>query len=188
MKSYIFWNITPVAICFQLVSCVHYFSTPKIEMTCSYETSAGFQGLHGVISQMTELFHIIYASSSLRRIWSFFKIEIHFFFHSHKSCRADQYESIYHQVGTVPTNRSCEIASQSMPVDRSVYCFVSRASTAHSCASSRSVTRSGSTCMYERKLTLTSHNKREIRIICFMQHASLLTPCTFCLELCRMQW
>jgi hypothetical protein len=35
------------------------------------------------------------------------------FFNYHKSCRADQYESNDHKLGTIPTNRSCDIATGS---------------------------------------------------------------------------
>jgi hypothetical protein len=60
MKAYIFWNITPcsplkvnrpfggtsrdlLVICLMLVFCLAYFSTLRMEMTCSSETSIDFQ-------------------------------------------------------------------------------------------------------------------------------------------------
>jgi hypothetical protein len=57
-------------------------------------------------------------SRSATCIW----VELNFS-HFHKSCRADQYESIYHKLSTVVNNRSCDIARQSTRVNRSVFCF-----------------------------------------------------------------
>jgi hypothetical protein len=45
-----------LATCFTLASCLTYFSTLKMEATCSSETSVDFQDVHGVISQKIELF------------------------------------------------------------------------------------------------------------------------------------
>jgi hypothetical protein len=41
---------------FMLVSCLAYYSTLKIEATCSFEKSVAFNELCGVISQKIELF------------------------------------------------------------------------------------------------------------------------------------
>jgi hypothetical protein len=51
-----------VAVVFKLVSCLLYSSTLKREAICYSETSVNFNGVHGVISQKTELFIILHNS------------------------------------------------------------------------------------------------------------------------------
>jgi hypothetical protein len=45
-------------------------------------------------------------------------------FHCDESCKADHYEPNDHKYSSVSTNKSCDTASQSMNVNRSICCFL----------------------------------------------------------------
>jgi hypothetical protein len=49
-------NVSLLAACFMLVSCLNYSLTLKVKAICSSETLMTFTGLHGIISQQIKRF------------------------------------------------------------------------------------------------------------------------------------